>query len=58
VLVECDLEEVDAIEFFLKNAGVVVCSIGASEKGTHKIIGAIWPILRVLFGVLMEYSTQ
>jgi hypothetical protein len=28
----------------------------------HKIIGAIWPILRVsfgvLFGVLMEYSTQ
>lgn len=29
---ECDLEKEDAIENSLGNAGVVVCSIGASEK--------------------------
>jgi hypothetical protein len=27
-------------------------------EGTHKIIEAIQPILKVLFGVLVEYSTQ
>lgn len=31
-LVECDLENEDAIEDSLGNAGVVVCAIGASEK--------------------------
>lgn len=31
-LVECDLENEDAIENSLGDAGVVVCAIGASEK--------------------------
>lgn len=39
VLVECDLEKVDAIENSLENAGVVVCSIGASEKEVSDVTG-------------------
>jgi hypothetical protein len=46
----------------------MACALSVEEgslyegEGAHKIIGAIWPILKVLFGVLfevlMEYSTQ
>lgn len=38
-LVECDLEKEDAIEKSLGNAGVIVCSIGASEKEISDISG-------------------
>ena len=38
-LVECDLEKEDTIENALGNAGVVVCSIGASEKEVSDVTG-------------------
>lgn len=38
-LVECDLETREGLEDVLGNAGVVVCSIGASEKDVLDITG-------------------
>lgn len=38
-LVECDLESEDEIEEALGNAGVVVCTIGASEKEVLDVTG-------------------
>ncbi|KAG0627969.1 hypothetical protein M758_2G240600 [Ceratodon purpureus] len=38
-LVECDLEKQDTIANSLGNAGVVVCSIGASEKEISDVTG-------------------
>ena len=38
-LVECDLENPHSIANCLGNAGVVVCSIGASEKEISDVTG-------------------
>ena len=38
-LVECDLENADAIEDSLGDAGVVICAIGASEKEVLDVTG-------------------
>lgn len=38
-LVQCDLESEDEIEEALGNAGVVVCTIGASEKEVFDVTG-------------------